>query len=84
MFGSYLDLNKWESLCSTSKFQNDAKMTHPNTEVETVIFKSKGITFKFFIKVNGPETGFEIQARKYFLGIGRNKVCTVSLRKLLD
>ena len=30
LFGSYLDLNKWESLFSTSKFQNDAKMTHPN------------------------------------------------------
>ena len=30
LFGTYLDLIEWESLCSTSKLQNDAKMTHPN------------------------------------------------------
>ena len=27
LFGTYRDLNE----CSTSKFQNNAKMTHPNT-----------------------------------------------------
>ena len=45
MFGSYLDLNKWESLCSTSKFQNDAKTTHPTDEAFAMVgLKCKGWT----------------------------------------